>query len=119
MKIKNILLFFVLISVLSTSISALTYTYINFTTPGTGTWTVPSGINNITLLVVAGGGGGGGMAGGGAGGVIFNKSYSITPGAVINYKVGAKGTNGVGGPGRGNNGGNSWFGTSNATGGGG
>jgi hypothetical protein len=50
--------------------------------------------NSIQVLVVAGGGGGGMDmgGGGGAGGVIYNNSYTITSGSVINVTVGNGGS---------------------------
>ena len=49
-------------------------------------WTAPTGVTQIEVLVVAGGGGGGsaantgGGAGGGAGGLIYNSTFTVTPG---------------------------------------
>ncbi len=83
---------------------------INFTTPGTTTWTVPAGVTSISIYCWGGGGAGGGAkenyvsggtsspnsfksaAGGGAGG--FNKiiNYSVTPGQILNITVGAGGS---------------------------
>lgn len=80
---------------------------INFTTPGTSTWTVPAGVSSISIYCWGGGGGGGGASygantsntwsftgvgkGGGSGG--FNKviNYSVVPGQVLNVTVGAGG----------------------------
>ncbi len=55
-----------------------------------GTFTVPVGIDNVSVLVVAGGGGGGfsSAGGGGAGGLILNNSVPVTPGEEINVTVG-------------------------------
>ena len=74
-------------------------TTITFTS-GSGTWTVPGGVNSIQLLCVGGGGSGeaaGGGNGGGGGGVISRASYSVTPGVGISYAVGTGGTSGNGG----------------------
>lgn len=63
-------------------------------TPGAGTWTVPSGVYTIEVEVVGAGGGGGAYAapwGGGGGGYSY-KRWSVTPGDIINYTVGGKGT---------------------------
>ena len=94
-----------------------------FNTTGADTWTVPTGVTNVTVLIVAGGGGGAGDSwgpvgggGGGAGGLVYNISTSVTPLASINLFVGAGGTGGV--PGTGTNGEYSFFGTTNTTGGG-
>ena len=79
--------------------------------------------NSIQVLVVAGGGGGGSDmgGGGGAGGVIYNNSYTITSGSVINVTVGNGGSGAAAGVGqaRGTNGNNSLFGSLTAIGGGG
>jgi len=79
--------------------------------------------NSIQVLVVAGGGGGGSDmgGGGGAGGVIYNNSYAITSGSVINVTVGNGGSGAAAGVGqaRGTNGNNSVFGSLTAVGGGG
>ena len=79
--------------------------------------------NSIQVLVVAGGGGGGSDmgGGGGAGGVIYNNSYTITSGSVINVTVGNGGSGAAAGAGqaRGTNGNNSVFGSLTAVGGGG
>ena len=56
------------------------------------TWTVPAGVTTAQILVVGGGGGGGGSGGGaGGGGVVYNASYTLTPGSAITYIVGAAG----------------------------
>jgi len=78
----------------------------------------------VEVLVVAGGGSGGGYGGndgaggGGAGGLIYNSNFTVTPGSALTVTVGAGGA-GVGGATRGNNGGNSVFGSLTAIGGGG
>lgn len=90
-----------------------------FTSAGSTTWTVPSGVTNVEVLVVAGGGGGGGNAtggqtpqgGGGAGGLVYNPYFTVTPGAVLNVTVGAGGAGGTTGSNAGSAGGNSLFGT--------
>jgi hypothetical protein len=89
-----------------------------FTTTGTTSWTAPSDVTQVEVLVVAGGGAGGKVfgGGGGAGGVIYNNSYSVTPGQTYTVTVGAGGTATSG---NGNNGANSVFGALTAIGGGG
>lgn len=80
---------------------------ISFNTPGNSTWTVPSGVNFISIYCWGGGGGGGGATygitstsswsfsgvgkGGGSGG--FNKiiNYPVSPGQVLTVGVGAGG----------------------------
>ena len=89
-----------------------------------GTFTVPTGVTNVSVVVVAGGGAGGGVSsetyeaagGGGAGGLILDNSYAVTPGAGITVTVG---TGGTGDYNSGNSGSNSVFGTITTTGGGG
>lgn len=82
------------------------------------------GLSAVEVLVIAGGGAGGGYGGndgsggGGAGGVIYDTNFSVTPGTAYTVTVGAGGA-GVGGATRGNNGGNSVFGSLTAVGGGG
>ncbi|MDD4027296.1 MAG: DUF2341 domain-containing protein, partial [Candidatus Shapirobacteria bacterium] len=94
---------------------------------GNGTLT---NANNTTaeVLVVGGGGGGasangvgdGGGGGGGAGGLVYNASYSLTQGQIINVTVGVGGTNGATSSHQsGSDGGNSVFNTITANGGGG
>ncbi|MGD0904734.1 MAG: type II secretion system protein [Terracidiphilus sp.] len=87
-----------------------------YTTNGTYSWTVPTGITSVEVLTVGGGGGGGGDwsqqnsngggGGGGAGGLIHS-TYTVTSGAIISITVGAGGTGGAVPTG----GGNSKFGT--------
>ena len=100
----------------------------SFTSTGSGTFSVPSGVTQVDVLVVAGGGGGGGAngqngtdggGGGGAGGLVYAPAYPVSPGGTISYTVGAGGaapngytdTNGQAG-------GNSVFGSLTANGGG-
>jgi hypothetical protein len=92
-------------------------------------FTVPSGVTQVTVLVVGGGGGAGshidyggtatGSGGGGAGGLIYDASYSVTPGEVINITVGAGGISPPVTAGPGQSGEDSVFGTLVAVGGGG
>jgi hypothetical protein len=88
-----------------------------------GTFTVPSGVNEVFVTVVAGGGGGGGDEGngGGAGGSYINRYVSVTAGNDISVIVG---TGGAGGQGSGTvaetngaDGNDSSFGSLTATGG--
>lgn len=107
---------------LSSKSNVLTYS-----TPGTYTWTAPTGVTSVSALVIAGGGQGGphnggdkGGGGGGAGGLIYNASYSVTPGNSYTVTVGAGGsTTAAGSNAPGQNGGNSVFATLTAIGGGG
>ena len=76
-------------------------TITTYTSTGSGTWSVPTGLSAVDVLVVAGGGTGGGAngvqgtdggGGGGAGGFIYRPSFPVTPGGSISYTVGAGGT---------------------------
>ena len=99
----------------------------SYTSTGSGTFTVPSGISAVDVLVVGGGGSGGGAGsddtgggGGGAGGLIYRPAFPVTPGGSISYTVGGGGaTPGASLSGLGNSGQNSVFGTLTAQGGGG
>ncbi len=69
-----------------------------------GSWTVPAGIYEISVLLIAGGGGGSAGSyyqneggGGGCGGdSLFIEKLRVTPGQVIPYVIGAGGVGGVG-----------------------
>jgi hypothetical protein len=101
----------------------------SFTTTGTTSFSVPTGVTNARVVVVAAGGQGGprnggpgggsdGGGGAGAGGMIDHPAFPLTPGGSVSVTVGAgsgpntTSTFGV-------NGGNSVFGTLTAIGGGG
>jgi hypothetical protein len=70
----------------------------SFTSTGSQTFSVPSGISAVEVLIVAGGGGGGGATGfevgggGGAGGLIYSSSTPVTPGGSVSVTVGSGGT---------------------------
>lgn len=97
------------------NITIITDTCIHtFTT--NGTFAIPSGSMNLTVLIVAGGGGGGG-GGGGAGGLIYNQSYTSSGSSTV--IVGVGGLGGATNSKRGFNGTNSSFGDLQAMGGGG
>jgi len=68
----------------------------SYTSTGSGTFSVPSGISAVDVLVVAGGGSGGAQhgSGGGAGGLIYRPAFPVTPGGSISYTVGAGGDTG-------------------------
>ena len=73
-----------------------------FSTPGAGTWTVPANVTHVFLQMVGGGGGGGagaapGCGGGGGAGEGLFATLTVTPGATINYVIGAGGAGGVAG----------------------
>jgi len=65
----------------------------SYTSTGSGTFTVPSGVTTVDALVVAGGGAGGNQVGGGggAGGVIYRPAFPVTPGSSVSYTVGSGG----------------------------
>lgn len=93
----------------------------SYTTVGSGTFSVPTGLSSVQVLVVAGGGGGGSLyyaGGGGAGGLIEMPSFPVTPGGSVSYTVGAGGTGGIGFNNNGGAGNDSIFGTLTAKGGG-
>ena len=72
---------------------------IHFTSPGSNTWTIPSGITSFRVLVVGGGGGGGRDAGGGGGGGgVYEGVLALSgPSAAsrVDISVGAGGLPGV------------------------
>jgi len=101
-----------------------------YTSTGSFTFSVPSGVTAVDVLAVAGGGAGGsangnagtdGGGGGGAGGLIYRPGFPVSPGAQIPGNVGAgyptQGSYAQDGPSKGN-GGDSVFGTLTAKGGG-
>lgn len=70
---------------------------VEFTTPGTHTWTVPTGVWSVSVICVGGGGGGALHATnpcGGAGGNLQFRQVSVVPGTVYTIVVGAGGTAG-------------------------
>jgi len=63
-----------------------------FTNPGNYTFTVPGGVNTLTIeLVGAGGQGGSNGTGGGGGGGYSKGAYAVTPGATLAVRVGSPG----------------------------
>ncbi|MFT3980221.1 MAG: hypothetical protein QM687_07120 [Ferruginibacter sp.] len=60
----------------------------SYTTAGSGTWTVPAGVT-IVLVEVTGGGAGGIIQGGGGGGGYIMGKFTVVPGDVLSYTVGA------------------------------
>lgn len=79
----------------------LAQTLINFSAPGTGTWTCPYGVTNVTVECFGGGGGGGGdnnvnpnSAGGGGGGGCSRQVLTVTSGTAYSYTVGVGGAGG-------------------------
>jgi hypothetical protein len=83
--------------------SAGSKTAFNTTLTSGSSWTVPAGVNYINVTTVGGGGGGGTsrdnaikMIGGyGLGGQVMHSTLNTTPGANINYSIGAGGNAGT------------------------
>lgn len=77
-----------------------------FVTPGTYTWTAPSGVTSVSVVAIGGGGAGYNSwanAGGAGGGLGWKNNISVTPGNSYTVQVGAGGIkNGLAG-------GNSYF----------
>ena len=78
-----------------TNTGSQSYSVLTGTTPTlTNTsWTAPAGVTQIEVLVVAGGGAGhhNNSGGGGAGGLVYNRSFTVTPGNSYTVTVGAGG----------------------------
>ena len=75
------------------SITQKAPTISTYTSTGSGTFSVPTGVSAVDVLVVAGAGGGGarGGGGGGAGGLIYRPAFPVTPGSTISTQVGTGG----------------------------
>lgn len=86
-----------------------------FTTTGTNNWTVPTGINYVSVSICGGGGGGGGGdnagSGGGGGGAqaIIKHILKVTPGQQYAVTIGAGGAGTAGNSSPGSDGGTSSF----------
>ena len=86
-------------SAASNSVTAKLASCVVFSTAGTFSWVVPSGVTSIAAVVVGGGGGArGGLnyGGGGGGGLAYRNAQSVTPGETLTVIVGAGGTGGIG-----------------------
>ena len=95
------------------------YGDVEFTTPGTYSWTVPNNVTQVSVLCIGGGGAGNGdgsLGGGGGGaGLGWKNNISVTPGQSYTVVVGDRGAGGSG-----SNGEDSYFiNTSTVKGGGG
>lgn len=108
-KAMHVHSFFLIIALFLTSagIAQVTETY-NIS----GTFTVPAGVNSITVGCWGGGGAGGnrtsnGVAGGGGGGAFSSSVIAVTPGDMYSYVIGAGGTSGSSATA----GGDTWFGS--------
>jgi len=89
---------YIQVAVTDTSLDVVSGTQA-YTTAGSGTFTVPSGVTNIGIMSIGGGAAGlaGGTAGtissGGGGGAIgFKNNLAVTPGDVISFVVGTGGS---------------------------
>jgi hypothetical protein len=93
---------------------------INFSTPGTFSFTVPANVTEVIVWVLGAGGGSGGttactgsqvsVSAGANSGTWGWGVFAVTPGTVISGVIGAGGTAGASGGGNGGNGGTSSFG---------
>ena len=82
---------------------------VEYTTPGTTTWTCPPNVNTVCVVCVGGGGGGTtgtGYEAGGGGGLGWKNNITVVPGQTYNVSVGA---GGVGNTSGGTDGGTSYF----------
>jgi hypothetical protein len=109
--IKPVLVCIVTTFITVSSLSSQTITY-DAANPGTGTFTVPSGVRTITVEVWGGGGKGGNVsgggtqiAGGGGGGAYSRSVLNVTNGQSFSYSFG------LGSTVNGTPGGDSWFGS--------
>jgi len=88
-----------------------------FDTPGTYTWTAPTGVTSVSAVAIGGGGGGGqnstgGPHGGGGGGLGWKNNITVVPGQTYTVVVGQAGAGASGSSGSGHDGfdgGNSYF----------
>ncbi|MDZ7791039.1 MAG: DUF6701 domain-containing protein [Xanthomonadales bacterium] len=97
----------ILCALLSLNLTALAQDTITITEPGNGQFEVPDNVYEITVEVWGGGGRGGnrsnpGGSGGGGGGAYSRSVLAVTPGEMLQYRVGAGSTSG-------GQGGDTWF----------
>ena len=88
-------------SAASNSVTARLASCVAFTTAGTFSWVVPSGVTSIAAVTVGGGGGarsGLNFGGGGGGGLAYRNAQSVTPGETLTVIVGAGGAGAAGFP---------------------
>lgn len=82
-------------AIATTSVGSKTV-LLQYSTVGTSTFTIPTGVNSVQVLVVGGGSGGGpgwsNPVGGNGGQVIENAAFAVTPGQSYTVTVGAGGT---------------------------
>ena len=65
---------------------------VTYSTPGTYTWTAPTGVRHVSIVAIGGGGGGTSGNGGGGGGLGWTNNLTTTPGTAYTVYVGAGGT---------------------------
>ena len=65
---------------------------VTYSTPGTYTWTAPTGVRHVSVVAIGGGGGGTGSQGGGGGGLGWKNNISTTPGSGYTVVVGSGGS---------------------------
>jgi len=78
-------------SAASNSVTAKLASCVVFSTAGTFSWVVPSGVTSIAGLTVGGGAGGVQFSGGGGGALAYVNGISVTPGETLTVEVGAGG----------------------------
>jgi hypothetical protein len=78
-------------SAASNSITATVPSCATFTTVGTYSWVVPTGVTSVASVVVSGGGGSGSSR---AGDLAYGNSIAVTPGETLTVEVGSRGLNG-------------------------
>ena len=94
-------------TVIGTQILNMTGLSSTFTTAGSNTFTVPTGVTKISAVLIGGGGAGGGGGGsgggqgGGGGGLRYINDFPVSAGQVFSVIVGAGGAGGVGNGGNG------------------
>ena len=98
-------------TVIGTEILNMTGLSSTFTTVGSNTFIVPTGVTKISAVLIGGGGAGGGSGsgaggnGGGGGGLVYINDYPVSPGQTLTVVVGGAGVavSGLGGGGDGGN----------------
>lgn len=86
-----------------TNVAVACVSSVSFTVPGNYSFTVPNGVNSLSITAIGGGGGGGGYSGSSVGGIggdgaRVGSTLSVTPGQVLSLVVGGGGGGGANGP---------------------
>jgi len=93
------------VTINDTSVPATTAGEVEYTTPGTYSWTAPAGVTSVCVVAVGGGGGGNTSAivlpgddseyywSGGGGALAWKNNITVVPGQAYEVIVGAAGTN--------------------------